>query len=87
MKNNENAIESILIKIFLTVNILIYIYFFAVSFVFSWVNLNVKDEMVYMQKDNIIVNAISLVVIAGLLLVAYRFLKQKQVEKTEATIE
>lgn len=80
MKNNENAIESILIKIFLIVNILIYIYFFAVSFVFSWVNLNVKDEMVYMQKDNIIINAISLVVIAGLLLVAYRILKQKEIK-------
>ena len=75
---NNTKIENILLKIFFTVFIIVMGTLTILAFIFSYKNIELAQEYVFRFRDNIILNAVALLVIVGIAVLAKKKLAPVQ---------
>lgn len=74
-------LEQSVVNFFRIIFIIQYIFLFATSFLFSWVNTSINDEMVYFTKDSVIANIIGLLIVLSFCYLFCKFAKRIDVDK------
>ena len=74
-------LEQSVVNIFRIIFIIQYIFLFATSFLFSWVNTSINDEMVYFTKDSVIANIIGSLIVGVICYLFCKFAKGIDVDK------
>lgn len=74
-------LEQSVANIFRIIFIIQYIFLFVTSFLFSWVNTSINDEMVYFTKDSVITNIIGLLIVLSFCYLFCKFAKRIDVDK------